>query len=200
MRLNPFSHGAGRRRAAMVRGDAPDDGEPTIELTEPEEAPSPAENAAASPTDERKQFGFAYRRGESWQEEPEAGIPATLPDREEGSHVLAAPEEASGWPESDPPADAPQVDALQARRAPPVSEPVVSTPHIERLREQIGADAADAIEPWLVDGDDAWARPVGAGAGVERTARPEHPIEHDGFPLEEPDPAPEPDPALSGPP
>ncbi|MEZ5934409.1 MAG: DUF87 domain-containing protein [Alphaproteobacteria bacterium] len=139
MRFNPFSQRIGRRRAAMTGNDLPEEDSPVdaiepwqeetaAELADP---PHPAPDEAASAED-AKGFGFAYRQEQAQIEderEPEAVPPGP-----------AAP--------SPPPAVARAPETPVAR---PLEAPVMSTPHIEKLRAQIGADAAGAIEPWAAD-------------------------------------------------
>ena len=150
MRLNPFSQGVGRRRAAMIRGDEPDDeqppqtDEPSVEEIRPREQPH----------DERKRFGFAFRRTVAREEDrSERGDPAAPiapvageegPNQiepEVNSHLGRVPETPAAGPTSP-------------------DDQIVSTPHIERLREQIGADAANAIKPWIADETEDLKTPI----------------------------------------
>ncbi|MDH3662445.1 MAG: hypothetical protein OEU92_20845, partial [Alphaproteobacteria bacterium] len=162
MRLNPFSQGAGRRRAAMFRGDAPADDAPVAETeSRPDEtppapnAPAPTKRDAGEPADDAKRFGFASRETQGWNEgavEPEADRAAPPTIQDDRHHGQAAAGAMDGpRPEGEVPAPNPPVQRRPAAAASAQEPPVVSTPHIERLREEIGAEAAEAIEPWLTD-------------------------------------------------
>jgi DNA helicase HerA-like ATPase len=133
MRLNPFSNRIGRRRAALT-GDAFENDEAIHETTElqgenhTEQPDTPAEQ------DQSKRFGFAYQRNAN---------PSPPGDE---SHGTGAPEQREQRP------------AVTLRRAegaepapagPKPEQPFATTPHIDRLRAEIGTDAAKAIEPWL---------------------------------------------------
>ncbi|MGI9506330.1 MAG: hypothetical protein ACR2RE_25085, partial [Geminicoccaceae bacterium] len=140
MRLNPFSRRVGKRRAAMTGADTPDEAAPDIEREAWSENASPANDDTIELTDDGKQFGFAYRQEAERQRQaaaekaetpcpPVEDLPATAPSAENPPPVAAAEAEATA----------------------------VSTPHIERLRAEIGADAADVIERRLPEEPDAGA-------------------------------------------
>lgn len=163
MRLNPFSQGVGRRRAAMISGEAPDDTALELETEDELVVGLPPENEAISPADDGKQFGFAYR-----SELEEGDIPAEQPAQQPPRQPIHADqrqdeaEREEAWPDEvrrpseQSPGGMPVQSAAAARPA-TRQEPVVSTPHIEHLRAQIGADAANAIEPWLPEEDELGA-------------------------------------------
>ncbi|MDH3662279.1 MAG: DUF87 domain-containing protein, partial [Alphaproteobacteria bacterium] len=122
--------------------------------------PSPVDEGASTPADDAKQFGFAHRDEQDWNEdtiELEAGqeLPPMMQDDQHRGQAAAG---AMGgpWPDEEPrsPPSAP-VQRRPAAAAAAPRQPVVSTPHIERLREQIGAEAAEAIEPWISDEPEA---------------------------------------------
>ncbi len=144
----------------MIHGEAPDDAAPEDETEEEELVVGyPPENDVVSPADDDKQFGFAHRR------EPQRSPPQTeqapqqplqQPARTEGQPGGANTSGRDGTqraPETS--TDDTPVQSASSARPSVQEEPIVSTPHIERLRAQIGADAANAIEPWLPDEDPA---------------------------------------------
>ena len=178
MRLNPFSQSVGRRRAAMLQGDASDENGAEVETENMTEAASPTDEEAIRSEEDRKRFGFAYRselERDDVEGKPADGPPPHQPPNHADHQRNDAQADGTRAASDAAPAKPP----LQGRSGPRPSaheEPVVSTPHIERLRQQIGADAAEAIEPWLPD-DGAWAeetkaRSTTSGAGPELAANP----------------------------
>lgn len=128
MRLNPFSNRIGRRRAALT-GDGFENDGAINETTEPKNDEVTDQVRMSADTDQGKRFGFAYQR----DPEPPSPTPS------ESSLVKPEP------PEDHATARAPVIETGPA----PVEPPFATTPHIDRLRAEIGADAANAIEPWL---------------------------------------------------
>ncbi len=134
MRLNPFSNRIGRRRAALT-GDALENDDSMDETADSQDECITDQAKASAEPDQRKRFGFAYQRT------TEHPSPANTPPGPSGH----AP------PESHPNAEAPSVEAGLT----PPDQPFSTTPHIDRLRAEIGTDAAKAMEPWLPANTDA---------------------------------------------
>ncbi|MGI9489520.1 MAG: ATP-binding protein [Geminicoccaceae bacterium] len=135
MRLNPFSQSVGKRRAAMIRGDASDESASEVETEEELVVGLPLERDVASSVDDGKQFGFAYR-SELERNDVPAEQEARHPHETHTGDALIHGEPAAGSSGQE--------------------EPIVDTPHIERLRAQIGVDAADTIEPYLPEDETIW--------------------------------------------
>jgi DNA helicase HerA-like ATPase len=128
MRLNPFSNRIGRRRAALT-GDAFENDDMMRETEEPQGENATDQVETSEEAEQGKRFGFAYQRS------PEQPSPANMPSSE------TEPESADHHPAS---------EALPSGADPaPSDQPFATTPHIDRLRAEIGTDAAKAIEPWL---------------------------------------------------
>lgn len=186
MRLNPFSHRIGKRRAAMMGHEIPED-DPSV--ADPADGASVADNRAV-PIDDGKGFGFAYRQD-----------PASPSDAAEPPHAAEPP--APPGPAAEQPSPVlPPPRQPAPRPATPTSPaaPIVSTPHIERLRAEIGADAARAIEPWLPAEDEPPAAPPHP-APEPRNAPPSEPRSAGEVSRAAPSPVPlAPEPAPSSPP
>jgi|GEM_PF-3720096 len=119
MRFNPFARRVSRRRAAMTGGDVSEDVSPAIETEDWSDEPPLPNGDGIEQDDDGKQFGFAYRQ------ESDALGDAVEP----AAAALCAPTES-----------------LPSAAEPALEAPAVGTPHIDRLRAEIGADAADVIE------------------------------------------------------
>ncbi|MEM8950526.1 MAG: DUF87 domain-containing protein, partial [Pseudomonadota bacterium] len=155
----------------MLHNGTSDENEAEVETEDAAETASPEDSEAVRSDDDGKRFGFAYRselEREDLEAEPGDAPPAPQPtdqaDYQRGEAQAVGRRAASETASAGTP---PQRRTGPRPSAP--EEPVVSTPHIERLRQQIGADAAEAIEPWLPD-DGAWeeqakARPTTPGSG-----------------------------------
>ena len=158
MGLNPFSRGGGRRRAAMIGETTPED----VTTTEGNEAPSKAQEPVRDPMDEAKGFGFAYRGEQDIDDD-------TL---ELGGHELAAPPAAAAAA----PRPAERIGSVAPVQSPPAARPptseppVVSTPHIEALRAQIGAGAADTVDSLPVDEPKAAPAPAPSTVALSTAA------------------------------
>ena len=158
MRLNPFSQGAGRRRAAMIHGDTPADDVPAAEAEERAEDTKPERDENVEPADSHQQFGFAYRGAPSSGDATAEADASPLPAYEvsgDKRQDLAAPKNLDGQKTDENGNHGKSEQPAPVTKAPSPGEPVVSTPHIERLRAQIGADAVDAVEPWVSDEPEA---------------------------------------------
>ncbi|MGI9417201.1 MAG: helicase HerA domain-containing protein [Geminicoccaceae bacterium] len=146
----------------MTSGETPIEDAPETGPDDWPEAPVAAEKPAVDQGAETKRFGFASRSDDDWTRgfqdwEGEAAGPEAadeLPhylrdDRRQQPRDAAVVETA---PTRDQPPNA--IDAAGSggrETSAPGPDGVVSTPHIEHLRTQIGADASNAIEPWLLD-------------------------------------------------
>ncbi|MGI9498820.1 MAG: ATP-binding protein [Geminicoccaceae bacterium] len=183
MRLNPFSQGVGRRRAAMIRGEASDDGAPVIETEDKRDEAPPAEDAAISRDGDVKQFGFAYREEQARKDsaarmEADTALPYDAPDDRLQTSESRAASDDQGVGEN---VRIVEADARKSSAAGPsaVEGQVVTTPHIEHLRAQIGADAANAIEPWLPDPPETRVSPIVAdpGTSIDQPSRPAYEVD-----------------------
>ncbi len=171
----------------MIRGEAPDEGAPEADMEDELVLGSPAQNEVARPADHGKQFGFANRGEPGRNDAPVDQVPQPSlpqPDIADRRPAETRPGDMAETGSSDI-AEIGSIDMAEARQPahtetggrPPESapepsfqeEPIVSTPHLDRLRTQIGVEAADTLEPWLpeeedvrIDGRDHPAAPMAA--------------------------------------
>ena len=131
MRLNPFSNRIGRRRAALT-GDAFENDDRIDETTDAPDEDITEQAIESADPDQRKRFGFAYQRG---TEHPDQ-------DHEPTDTAVLEPIEHR-------PADEMTTITKTDQQTREPEQPFTTTPHIDRLRAEIGTDAAEAIEPWL---------------------------------------------------
>ncbi len=170
MRSNPFLRGLGRRRAAMTGGEVPTEEElpPAALEGEANDSPVTADEAPASDGGGGSGFGFAYR-GQSQEDATPPEIPPLQaeaakdgqpdtgqsgPHRTDGGVPIPA-----GLPARA--ASVPSGPAPQSRRTPPSDGPVMSTPHLDRLRAQ--------FDGHMLDGD---MEAISERWGLEGTGRP----------------------------
>ncbi|MGI9508176.1 MAG: ATP-binding protein [Geminicoccaceae bacterium] len=159
MGLNPFSRGVGRRRAAMTGEHTPND---AARADETDHLPNDAaqwQDDALNQADSAKGFGFAYRSEQDQSDEaPELALEAPLADdavHPGDTNNGAAPQPIHA---QQPPTRTTAKTTTERRpvtRPSPPEQPVVSTPHIDALRAEIGIDAGDSAESWASDEPEA---------------------------------------------
>ena len=140
----------------MIRGEDFDESPPEVETEDGLDVDSPAENDFVRPADSGKQFGFASRSEHDRDNVPVEQLPqpplqrSDAVDRRPGevaSGDMAPGDMAPGdmapgdMAEAEPPTAAGNHPDRNGPASAPFyhEEPIVSTPHLERLRAQIGA-------------------------------------------------------------